>query len=98
MDMKPKYPPCNGMQFADDVATPEKLSVSYDAYNNEIAEDRPMHENDTPGMGGFNFSGKQYSDDFKGGYANYGVAVGPMSPSRENVDVNSQSTARGKES
>lgn len=98
-DMKPKYPSCDGMQFAvNPYDSDNYLGVSYDQFNNEIAEDRPMHANTTPANGGFNFSGKQYSDDWKGGYSNYGVSAGGSSPSRENVTVNAQSTERGKES
>jgi hypothetical protein len=96
--MKPTEPDCSGRQYANDAATPDKISASFDSYTNEIATDRPMHENTTPGMGAFNFSGKQYSDDWMGGNSNYGVAVGTPSASRETTDVNSQSTERGKES
>ncbi len=56
-----------GHQFADDSMTPSPLSVSRDKYDNEIASDRPMHENSTPGMGSFNWDAGHYCDTVKGG-------------------------------
>jgi hypothetical protein len=97
-DVKPQWPPCSGRQYAADSMTPEELSVSYDQYNNEVASDRPMHTDTTPGNGSFSFGSPQYSDDFAGGWKPYGVEVASVAPSRENVTVNSQSTERGKES
>lgn len=98
-DMQPKQPPCEGPQFAvNPYASDNYLNVSYDAFDNEIAEDRPMHENTTAGNGSFNFGGKQYSEDWQGGNRAYGVSVGTPSPSRETTDVNVHSADRGSES
>lgn len=97
-NVKPQYPDNKGMQYADDSMTPSRLSVSYDQYYNEQAEDRPMCQNSTPMEGSYNFSGGQYSDDWNGGYSNYGVMVNPPASSNSSVSVDVSRADRGKES
>ena len=95
-DMKPKWPSCDGRQFATEGDAGHYVSMGYDSEGNEMPSDpQMMHENSTPGNGSSNYSAKHYSDDFEGGY---GVSVGTPSPSRETTTVNAQSTERGKES
>lgn len=98
MGPKPQFPSMSGRQYADDSMTPEPLSVTYDPFANEIAADRPMHTDTTPGEGKFNFAGKQYSEDWMGGNKEYGVDVKPSGPSRESMDVNVGAANRGNES
>jgi hypothetical protein len=86
-----------GRQFANDSATPEPISVSRDEYGCEIASDRPMHENSTPEHSNPAYTGRQYSDDWKGGFEEYGVAVSGKSSSSETT-INPNSADRGKES
>lgn len=87
------------MQFAGDAATPEYLGVSYDQFGNEIAEDRPMHSDSTPGKGSFNFSGNQYDDSpGKGGFGSYGTSVNSPGTSSSSVTVDNSRADRGKES
>jgi len=57
-----------GNQFADDSMTPKPLTVTRDKYDNEIAADKPMHDNTTPGEGAWNWSGGQYPDKGPEGY------------------------------
>ena len=90
-DMAPKQPSCEGPQFD---SNKEYLSVHYDGQGNEIAEDRPMHENTTPAMGSPNYGAKHYADDFK----SYGSAVGGSSTSRQSTDVTGDAANRGDES
>lgn len=89
-----------GRQFANDAATPEPISVTRDKYKDEIASDRPMHENTTPEHSNSLYVGRHYSDDWMGGYENYGTSVTDrgQSPSKETVSVNPNSAARGNES
>jgi hypothetical protein len=97
--MKPKEPSCEGFHFAvNPYDSHNYIDVHYDENNNQIPADRPMHENSTPEAGSFDFSGKQYSDDWDGGYKTYGVMVDAGGASREQVTANAQSTERGKES
>lgn len=81
-----------GHQFADDSMTPSPISVSRDKYDNEIASDRPMHENSTPGMGSFNFGAGHYDDDTKSG-SDVSAPEGV-----EKVMVDNSKADRGKES
>lgn len=83
-----------GNQFADDSMTPSPISVSRDKYQDEIPSDRPMHDNTTPGNGGFNWDAGHYATDF----SSYGVAVGDKGKTATTVDVNPHAANRGKES
>jgi len=89
-----------GRQFANDSMTPEPIAVSRDEFKDEIPTDRPMHTGCTPEHSNSLYTGRQYSDDWKGGYENYGTSVADQgkSPSRETVSVNPHSADRGKES
>ena len=101
--IKPVQPPCDGRQFAGTPAegsvSPEYLEVNYDKFNNEVAQDRPKHENTTPAMGEWNWSSKKYSDDFQGGWRPYGVSVEDrgQSPVVERTSVDVSRADRGKE-
>lgn len=86
-----------GRQFANDSMTPEPISTHDDSYGNCLANDRPMHTDTTPGLGSFNWSGKQYSDDFDGGFKKYGVAVG-SAPKATGQTISGDKADRGKES
>ena len=98
--LKPEVPPYSGGQFAGDFATPSEIDITRDRFNNEIPSDRPYHVNCTPAHSNPTYVGRQYSDDWEGGYENYGVTVKDMGqmPSREQVSVNPHSADRGKES
>lgn len=89
-----------GRQFANDFATPDPISVSRDKYQDEIPSDRPYHENTTPSHSNPMYVGRQYSDDWMGGYDPYGVSVADRgkTPLREQVAVNPNSADRGRES
>jgi len=89
-----------GRQFANDSATPEPISVSRNEFKDEIPTDRPMHDNTTPEHSNQAYTGRQYSDDWRGGYDNYGVSVADQgqSPSREQTTINPNSADRGRES
>ncbi len=81
-----------GTQFADDSMTPSPISVSKDKYGNEIAADKPMHENSTPGEGAFGWTEGHYAQ----GPGNYGKEVSAP----EGVDkmtVDNSRADRGKE-
>lgn len=78
-------------QFADDSMTPKPLSVTRDQYDNEIASDRPMHTNSTPGEGAWNFSAGHYDDDVKGG-SNVSAPEGV-----DKIMVDNSRADRGKE-
>jgi hypothetical protein len=104
-NMKPKQPPCEGPQFADSPSgafngKDNYLSVTNDQYNNEMAEDRTMHDNATPQHSNPLYQGRHYSDDFKGGYSNYGTSVSDkgQSPSKQETAINVHRADRGKES
>ncbi len=85
-----------GRQFADDSMTPSPLEVHRDKYMDEIAADRPMHENTTPGESAPMYTGRHYADDF----SSYGKGVEDMgkTPSRETKDINVHKAERGAES
>jgi len=87
-------------QFANDFATPDPIAVTRDQYKDEIPTDRPYHTDTTPGHSNPTYTGRQYSDDWSGGFETYGVSVTDkgQSPSRETVSVNPNSADRGKES
>jgi len=87
-------------QFANDVATPDPIAVNRDQYKDEMPTDRPYHMNTTPEHSNPTYTGRQYSDDWMGGFENYGVSVADrgQSPSKEVVSVNPNSADRGKES
>ena len=87
-----------GRQFANDSATPDPISVSRNQYKDEIPTDRTNHEDCTPGHSNPMYVGRQYSDDWNGGYENYGVSVGSSGPSKEQTTINPNSADRGKES
>lgn len=99
-ELKPVVPPYDGGQFARDFATPPPIAVNHDRFNDEMTTDRPSHEGCTPGHSNPTYTGRQFSDDWEGGYENYGVTVKDMgqSPSKEQVAVNPHSADRGKES
>ncbi len=87
-------------QFANDSATPPPIEVTRDKFKDEMPTDRPYHMDTTPGHSNSTYTGRQFSDDFMGGYENYGVTVADrgQSPSKETVSVNPNSADRGKES
>ncbi len=88
-------------QFADDSMTPSPIKVNKDKFGNELAVDRPAHENVTPAEGSFHFGGNQYDDSpGKGGFGSYGVKVSDMgqNPVVERTSVNVSRADRGKES
>ena len=85
-----------GRQFANDSMTPEPISVSRDKYQDEIPSDRTNHTNATPEHSNPTYTGRQFSDDWMGGYENYGVAVG--APKATTVVVNPNKAVRGDES
>lgn len=97
--LKPVVPPYDGGQFARDVATPEEIEITRDKYWDEIPTDRTSHENTTPEHSNPLYVGRQYSDDFLGGYDPYGVTVSDrgQSPVREQAVINPNSADRGKE-
>lgn len=101
-EAKPKFSPMQGFQYAgnpaDGSVSPDPLSVTYDQWNNEQASDPTMHQNCTPGVGSYNFSGGQYSDDWNGGYSNYGVTVNSPTTSNSSTTVDVSRADRGKES
>lgn len=84
--------------YSDQAAS---ISIKRDKYDNELpASDPSMHEGATAGEGAFDWNGKQYSQDTKGGFGSYGVEVEDLgqSPKVERGSVDSQATGRGKES
>ena len=85
-----------GRQFANDSMTPEPISVSRDKYQDEIPSDRTNHGNATPEHSNPTYTGRQFSDDWMGGYENYGVAV--EAPKATSVVVNPNKAVRGDES
>lgn len=87
-------------QFANDSMTPAPLTVTRDKFGNEIAADKPMHENATPGEGSWSFDEEHYDDGpSKGGFQSYGTAVsGNDGPSSERTTVDNSRADRGKES
>lgn len=88
-DMKPSAPSCEGKQFDENK---EYISVHFDADNNVLPSSDPSnHENATPGMGSFNFSGKQYAHDTQPGTDMSG------SYGSKTIGVDAQSTERGEE-
>lgn len=112
-NVQPQYPDCQGRQFAGDAATPDYLDVNYDAFNNEQAQDRPFHMDKLAGDAGrFGYNnpsktslsgaqsatGRQYADDFKGGYSSYGVPVDGSAPVVEKIMVDASRADRGKDS
>lgn len=102
--IKPVVPDCEGGQFMDSPsggivsADSNYLTVSRDQYWNEITQDRPMHAEATPGHSNPTYTGKQYSEDWNGGYSNYGVTVNPPAASRDGVTVKGDAADRGKDS
>lgn len=115
---KAKWPPASSRQFAgssgEGSVSPDPLDVSYDKYGNEIASDRPYHQDTTPGEGKFGFNnpsrtsisgaqsqtGRQYADDWQGGYRPYGVTVQDkgQNPGASVISVDNSRADRGKES
>lgn len=96
--LMPTVPPYDGGQFARDSMTPSEIAITRDRYQDEIPTDRPYHMDVTPGHTNPLYVGRQYSDDFMGGYQAYGVTVADrgQSPSKEQVSVNPNSADRGK--
>lgn len=100
----PKQPSCEGMQFAvNPYDSHNYLDVHNAEFGNEMAMDRPMHDNTTPMEGGFNFSAGHYDDSpGMGGFGSYGVMVEDKgqnpsaNASRESVE-GSMHADRGKE-
>ena len=93
----PRVPAYDGGQFARDSMTPEEIQVSYDRYNDEIPSDRTSHGNATPEHSNPSYTGRQFSDDWDGGYKNYGVTVGPPEKAGA-VTINPNRAVRGDES
>lgn len=102
--VKPTVPSCEGGQFADSPsggivsADTNYLDTYRDQYWNERSADPTMHANATPQHSNPTYSGRQYSDDFSGGYDPYGVAVKPPDASRGGVMVKGDDASRGKDS
>ena len=97
-EVKPTYPDSQGRQYADGPV--EKLAVTYNQDYSEIAEDRTMHENTTPGEGGWRWEGQQYNTDFGGGQSkSYGVSAGSSDGKTEvsTTVVDNSRADRGKE-
>jgi hypothetical protein len=96
----PTVPAYDGGQFARDAMTPGEIDITRDRYYNEMPADRPYHVDVTPGHSNPTYTGRQYSDDFMGGYQAYGVTVTDrgQSPSKEQIAINPNSADRGKES
>ncbi len=89
-----------GRQFANDSMTPPPISVSRNEFKDEIPSDRPSHENTTPEHSNPQYTGRQYSDDWRGGFTPYGKSVTDMgqSPSKKVVDVDVRRADKGPES
>ena len=88
-------------QWADDSMTPSPLKVTKDKFGNELAQDRPSHNNTTAEEGSFHFGGNQYDDSpGKGGFGSYGVAVEDygQNPKVERSTVDNSRADRGRES
>jgi hypothetical protein len=80
--------------------SPSPIKVNKDKFGNELAVDRPMHDEATAQMGDWNFGGNQYDDSpGKGGYGSYGSKVTDLgqSPKVERTSVNVGRAERGKE-
>ena len=94
---KPEYPDSQGMQYADGPVV--KLGVTYNQDYSEIAEDRTMHQNTTPGEGNWNWSGNQYNTDFGGGESkSYGQSISTDGRTPvESTVVDNGRADRGKE-
>jgi hypothetical protein len=86
-----------GRQFANDSMTPEPISVSRDKYKDEIPSDRTNHENSTPEHSNPSYTGRQFSDDWDGGFKPYGVNVGKPADATE-VGIKGDVADRGRES
>ena len=77
----PMCPPYDGKQFARDAATPEEIEVSRNQFYDEIPNNSPFnHTGASPMHSNPQYTGRQYSDDWKGGFTNYGVSVTPSGP------------------
>jgi len=89
-----------GKQFADDSMTPSPISVTRNQYKDEIPEMDPQHEGATPGHTNPLYKGGHYSDEWDGGYKNYGVSVTDLgqSPSKTVTKVDGDQAKRGRES
>jgi len=101
MTIMPREPAYDGGQFADDVATPEEISVSHDRFWNEMPADRTNHMNATPEHSNPTYTGRQYDTIVKNPTGSqYGAMVEDLgqSPSKTSVDVSIHRTDRGKES
>ena len=105
-NVKATEPDKMGSQYADSPPQPFNgqkncLSVTRDQFGNEIAEDRTNHDNTTASEGSWNFTGGQYSDDWKGGFdGGYGTPVARdngTSPQVERTSVDNSRADRGKE-
>jgi hypothetical protein len=96
----PQVPAYDGGQFARDSMTPSEIQVTRDKYEDEIPTDRPYHENTTPAHSNPMYVGRQYSDDWMGGYDPYGVSTVDRgkTPMKEQISINPNSADRGKES
>ena len=103
-EVKPQVPSCEGGQFADSPsggivsADTNYLDTYRDTYWNERSEDPTFHANATPQHSNPTYTGRQYADDFMGGYQNYGVSVKPPDASRGGVMVRGDDAQRGKDS
>jgi hypothetical protein len=95
----PKWPSCEGIHHGNSGEN-DYFDVSYDQFNNERSEDRPMHGNTTAAMGSTHYNGNQYANDFNAGYGSYGVSVedNGRSPKVERTTVSVDRADRGKES
>jgi len=107
-NVKAQQPDYKGTQYADSPAAAfggstesNHLQVTYDSFGNEIAADRPFHENTTPEQGGWAFGENHYADGpWKSGYgASYATGVSDMgkNPQVERTSVDTSRADRGKE-
>jgi hypothetical protein len=85
-------------QFANDSMTPDPISVSRDAYKDEIPSDRPMHENATPEHSNLLYTGRQFDTQVKSASSSYGVSVDSSGVSKEAMNIDVHEAKRGKES
>ncbi len=87
-------------QYSEQAAS---INVRRDQYQNEVPVDKPNHENPTPGEGCWQWEGKQYSEDFQGGFGKYGVVLKDednrgLHPEAERIIVDIGRSNRGQES
>jgi hypothetical protein len=86
--VKPTQPPCDGNQFARNPYDPDNyLEVKIDRWDNEIPQDRLMHNEMQMGDKG-RFGGNQYAEFQKNANDGYGVEI----PHGQSAAFNTAST------